>query len=270
VVVLLSIELVFLLVYGLINGLKLALMSVMFVGLPIGLIAGIIFGLRGSRQSLEYDIQTVETLRWSWRKALKGGPIGGLMFGLIGAITIGLLYWLFWIDLIPGLDTRSIILISSFCGLIFGVIGILFGAIFSGLSREIIETKLLPNQGVRLSMRSAIIGGLAGGLSIGMIIWVIAPIFESALEQVDALRYVLMVGLFGSVIGALWYGGLDVIQHYTLRLVLVIQKLTPANYARFLDYAVDRIFLQKVGGGYRFIHRLLLEHFAEMDKTRKL
>ena len=37
-----------------------------------------------------------------------------------------------------------------------------------------------------------------------------------------------------------------------------------------LDYAVDRIFLQKVGGGYRFIHRLLLEHFAEMGEAEKV
>jgi hypothetical protein len=38
----------------------------------------------------------------------------------------------------------------------------------------------------------------------------------------------------------------------------------PWNYARFLDYATDRIFLQKVGGGYIFVHRMLLEHFARM------
>ena len=78
------------------------------------------------------------------------------------------------------------------------------------------------------------------------------------------LNAALKSGLSFGLMSALWYGGVDVIQHYTLRLILVIQGHTPANYARFLDYAVDRIFLQKVGGGYRFIHRLLLEHFAEM------
>ena len=35
------------------------------------------------------------------------------------------------------------------------------------------------------------------------------------------------------------------------------------NHARFLDYAAERIFLQKVGGGYIFVHRTLLEHFAQ-------
>ncbi|MGB3513581.1 MAG: pentapeptide repeat-containing protein [Microcoleaceae cyanobacterium] len=38
----------------------------------------------------------------------------------------------------------------------------------------------------------------------------------------------------------------------------------PWDYASFLDYAAERIFLQKVGGGYIFIHRMLMEHFAQM------
>jgi len=39
----------------------------------------------------------------------------------------------------------------------------------------------------------------------------------------------------------------------------------PLNYARFLDYAAKRVLLRKVGGGYMFVHRLLLEHFAALD-----
>jgi hypothetical protein len=30
----------------------------------------------------------------------------------------------------------------------------------------------------------------------------------------------------------------------------------------FLDYAAERLFLRKVGGGYSFIHRLLQDYFA--------
>ena len=39
----------------------------------------------------------------------------------------------------------------------------------------------------------------------------------------------------------------------------------PWNYPRFLDYATERILLRKVGGGYIFVHRLLLEYFAALD-----
>jgi hypothetical protein len=33
----------------------------------------------------------------------------------------------------------------------------------------------------------------------------------------------------------------------------------------FLDYATERIFLRKVGGGYIFIHRMPLEYFAGLE-----
>lgn len=46
-----------------------------------------------------------------------------------------------------------------------------------------------------------------------------------------------------------------------------LQGYTPRNYARFLDYANDRVFLQKVGGGYRFIHRLLLALPIRLART---
>jgi hypothetical protein len=31
------------------------------------------------------------------------------------------------------------------------------------------------------------------------------------------------------------------------------------------DYAADRIFLRKVGGGYIFIHRMVMEYFAALE-----
>ena len=45
--------------------------------------------------------------------------------------------------------------------------------------------------------------------------------------------------------------------------------LNPCNYDRFLNYAAERIFLRKVGGGYIFIHHLLLEHFARLARGQK-
>ena len=213
---------------------------------------------------MENDIQAVETLRWSWQKAriglISGGlivaVICGLPFGLLGGLTGGLLE-----RLIGGL-----MMVLTF-GLTFGLMGGLIAAIFNGLSREIIETKSFPNQGIRLSLISAI----SGGLRIGVIGMIGGLIFMLVDWQFDGLVYELgdwLIGglrgwLAGAFLGALWYGGLDVIQHYTLRLILIFQGHTPRNYVRFLDYAVDHIFLQKVGGGYRFIHRMLLEHFAE-------
>lgn len=212
------------------------------------LIFGLIFGIRGSRKKLKNDIQTVEALQWSWRKAIKGGLIFGLTCGLIFGLIFGLYN-------------------GPPVGLIFG----LTGAFFFGLNPAIIETKITPNQGIRLSSRNALFGGLFVGLSVWLSVALNFALFIGLREGLSlglsiGLNDGLILGLLAGSAGTLWYGGLDVIQHCTLRVILIIQGHTPRNYAQFLDYAVDRIFLQKVGGGYRFIHRLLLEHFADIGE----
>jgi hypothetical protein len=82
----------------------------------------------------------------------------------------------------------------------------------------------------------------------------------------------IFTGLFelsGGLFAFLWYGGQDVIQHYALRFIIYWEGDTPLRYADFLDYAVRLVFLQEDGGGYIFIHRLLLEHFAAMRRGEK-
>jgi hypothetical protein len=77
-----------------------------------------------------------------------------------------------------------------------------------------------------------------------------------------------LLGIFLGLFAIIRYGGLEVIRHYILRLILWYTGCTPFKFVHFLDYAADRIFIQKVGGGYIFIHRLLLEHFATLNESK--
>jgi hypothetical protein len=70
--------------------------------------------------------------------------------------------------------------------------------------------------------------------------------------------------VFGLSVG-LMYGGGAFIMHFVLRWFLWRTGSISWNYPRFLDYAASRILLRKVGGSYVFIHRLLLEYFANLD-----
>ena len=60
-------------------------------------------------------------------------------------------------------------------------------------------------------------------------------------------------------------GGLASLRHLHLRLRLRRLGVVPPHYVRFLDDAARRILLYKDGGGYRFIHRLFLDYFADLE-----
>jgi hypothetical protein len=55
-----------------------------------------------------------------------------------------------------------------------------------------------------------------------------------------------------------------VIKHYALRVILWLNGYTPFKFIKFLDNCDKLILLKKVGGGYIFIHRMLLEYFADL------
>ena len=61
---------------------------------------------------------------------------------------------------------------------------------------------------------------------------------------------------------ALERGGYFIVRHYIARFILWTTRRGPWHYTAFLDAAADRLLLRKVGGGYIFVHRKLMEHLA--------
>lgn len=59
------------------------------------------------------------------------------------------------------------------------------------------------------------------------------------------------------------------ISHLMLRLLMFIGNFLPWKIESFLDHCVDLVFLRRVGNGYIFVHRLLMEHFANMSTTNR-
>jgi hypothetical protein len=82
------------------------------------------------------------------------------------------------------------------------------------------------------------------------------------------LSVVIFWLIFGLNLG-LKYGGYSVIKHYTLRFIMIWNNFIPKQLVPFLDYCCDLIFLRRVGGGYIFVHRLLMEHFADMYQEQQ-
>jgi hypothetical protein len=156
--------------------------------------------------------------------------------------------------------------------------GLIIGVIGAFLSRGISPRRAVPNEGIRRSMRRALLVGLFA-LVIGVLEVYASALPPDMVSKGHSRWYFggFFVSLFLTVIIymiyflpiILWAGGRASLQHLVLRLRLVRNKAAPWKYVSFLDEATDRLLLRKVGGGYVFMHRLLLDYFADLQEGKE-
>lgn len=239
--------LIWALIGGLIGALIGGLIGGLMWGLIIGLIVGLVIGLRLGRV---LQIELVESVKWSWKKfnrkfkrSLNVGIIGLFLGGVLGGMISGFL---------GGISG----------GLFFGFLGGTIFGLRDGLIALEVDAKVYPNQGIRKSALNALISGLGVLLITGLLSGLV---FGLSVGLIGGIISGLSVGIILGLSVGLFFGGWACIQHFVLRLVLYFKGYIPWNYTQFLNWSTQLIFLQKVGGGYIFIHRLLLEHFAKMS-----
>ena len=254
------------LLLGLPISLSLALLSLLTgsnVNLLVVLFFGMTFGFLGSSIRIS-EIRLSERVIWSTRDALMGrqgrGMLRRLFSGLVFGLSLGLVSELFgW---------RSFGLIE---GLLFGLASGLIGGViigfYEGLSSLSVETRSLPNQGIRRSLHNSVkimllvgsllalllglIGWLLGGPGIGLIIGlIVGPSL--------GLPIAMKNGLEASI------------KHLTLRFLLAKEGCFPWDCVLFLEYTAKLGFIQRIGGRYRFMHDLLHKFFADGNLPRNL
>lgn len=232
------------LIYGVIIGFIYGLSHGWFYGICMGITIAfcyrymsmlfretITFTLFGSQfQILSGNIE-LDQLSWSWKKSLSSliyGTFWGLLFGLFTGLNVGLGFGLFVL-------------------------------LMTGFRNNQIDKMKYPGQILKRNFTGAFLV-ISSVALIGMLTW----------QGNMGLSFVLFVLLaeffFDSFNGlnGLKIGVSTLIKHYTLRFILTKQELLPRSLFAFLEHCVHLIFLRRVGGSYIFIHRLLMEHFAEM------
>jgi GTPase SAR1 family protein len=267
----------------------------------IALLCGLFIGLYFERDT---TIKPTEALTWSWKgknlsKGLRHGLLFGLIGGLIGGLLLGLingpidgrvrhlLEWLFggmfggqFVGLLGRLVGKLVsklldgqlgwLVFALLWGLVIGLfVGLLCGLIFglvSGLSgKQLTEHLMLsPNEGIRRSIKNGLLAGLLSTLSFGLFGGLLAGLVFGLPDWTLAW---LLLGLLGGLLGGLIFGLGAVLQHYLLRFWLWRSRLFPLKAVPFLEDATARILLRRVGGGYSFTHRLLLDYFADLQTT---
>ena len=288
----LSVGLGYGLIIGLSNGLR--------VGLGYGLLFGLsAWGLSILLIGRSTAVQPTDLLVWSWRSlgkslfskshasttmrvtaliGLSAGLSYGLSYGLRAGLSYGLIIGLS-AGLINGLRAGLIngLRAGLSYGLLFGLSYWLLLGLFQGVSSATIEDqqRVVPNQGIhRSALNGLLLGlisvvifgliiGLSAGLSYGLSYGLRAGLsYELSYGLPHGLRAALLAGPSAGLLVGLLKGDLTSFRHYILRYLLWRTGSAPWNYVPFLDYAAERILLRKVGGGYIFLHRLLLDYFA--------
>jgi hypothetical protein len=146
-------------------------------------------------------------------------------------------------------------------GLIYGLGLGVFNGLFSGIIEvvKIQQANRITQPGQRLVFTRNIF--LLLFLFLVSVFSLFGVLFGSLFGWVSGW---LIVFCYLVILGEIYAeDGLSVIPHYVLRVTLARNNLLPWRLVPFLDHCVDLIFLRRVGGGYIFVHRLLMEHFAE-------
>ena len=254
------------LLFGLIPGI-IAIRAIITNDQTLGILASIfvlLFSARfgwsiGDLLLPSYDEETnnfsmIDSLRWNWIWTFRDtkilavvGLVSGLLSMLVG---VQIIYWL----------------------ILFGMTGVL-RILVNGLRGQQIDRIIRPGHRLLFSIRNFVYSFLIFGLvyalifgSLTELIYRLVLKFDKKLLPEESLKIFGPLGgwIGGLFTGGLIFGGFAIIQYCTLRFVLARNNLLPWRLVPFLDHCVDLIFLRRVGGGYIFVHRLLMEHFAEM------
>lgn len=191
---------------------------------------------------------------------LKQAVLGGALGTVLGATGCAFIS--------GGTISRSdLVLMAETYGL-GGVLAFgLAGAIISLITARAAGVRFSPKLALAMSLRSSLacfVGALLLSVPFVMMreVW-----FRDKLQNGEnLLGNAFLGGDFFAWMGlfiALEKGGYFLLDHFVTRYLLYRKNLVPWDLVRFLDTAAERILLRKLGGGYMFVHRTLLEYFAK-------
>ncbi len=236
---------------GLIAGLMgFSLTLDLFIALFSGLVWWIGLVVIGSSEEIKLEGNYKWSLFW---QTIKNLTIIGLSGGLV--IGVGLEFTRYFLNL-PTPGIIIILIYSAIFGIFVGIVNGIITIFFTPKPDIDVEVSKSPNQEIFKAAK------------IATIVWIIGVpitmIFSWLLTLMpNNIPGLLLSPLLGVVV--ISAGGFACIQHFTLRIICWSRGYSPWNYCRFLEYATERLFLQRVGGQYRFVHNLLQEYFTELQ-----
>ncbi len=233
------------------------------------------------------EIRPVERLTWSSRAMLRGAA-RALLRALMVGLALALIATLVW-ALGEGAEVIAAVFVGNLV-LYAGLFSLLF-VVFAGLVGQSPAPQVMPNEGTRSAARNALRAASITAAAVAVPLCLLTLLFgapspppgawsaeatgagatSGVIEAVELwreapLRFAIAVqaciaASLGYVAGLL-RGFLGVVQHGVLRLLLAATGELPLRLVTLLERARERALVQRIGGGYRFIHASLRQHLG--------
>lgn len=210
----------------------------------VGFIVSMLIAASSAEIRLREQIRPSRPSRRKVLRQARNGLIAGTIIGTF-ALLLGLLL---------GTGAPIILLIG---GAIFGAI---FGGLVPFLEAPHLDARPEPGRGVGASLRNSLIVTVSAAILFSLTGFVIA------VSVGGGILAVVLVGIMVQIVAAppifTFFGGLAWLQHRTLRFMLVRRDWLPRRLVPWLNTMTGIGILRRVGGGYIFIHRTLLEYLS--------
>lgn len=223
---------------------------------------------------------STEILQWDWKRS---------SYGLVIGLAVGCVAWgMYYLSNLYSGHTFWELANNLF---LYPPFGCAVGLLYGGLKKVESKRKTEPNEGIRLSMQNAIWGTLVIGFVLAIaLVPLVTPIGPS-IDVLEAWKnggdanieiatdlaqtnpepflsklqrkwpFAMMIGLGVAMTSTLWFGGIDVLRHYSLRLTFFVTSQLPWRLETYFNQMAKLSLLQRIGGGYMFRNNLLREHF---------
>ena len=194
---------------------------------------------------------------------LVGGLVGGLVVGLVVGLVAGLVEG--QKNRLPHIETMDKVKWSTkkFIALIFTkehlVLGLVVGLVF-GLVEGLVE-------GLVFGLVAGLVAGLVGVLVAGLV-----GVLVGVLVDLLTTNYTYFIQIntpyqrFKASAKGFWF---SILQHWLLRYQLYKKGLLPLHLVDFLNEMTARHLMETDGATWRFRHRIIQDHFADLWKEEE-
>ena len=222
-----------------------------FLGLGVGITFGVLLQLPSMSWlfvpligSEDEDPYAASSWTWSWRHALRGL----LLRSALGMIVIGVPLG---------------ILLSWAAGVAVALVLGLGGALSAGTVPDFTEPPASPGRALHASLWL-----FARLLALLMTATILAAALEFALNG-PWTAIVASLPMTGALMltagpGRAW------LRNQAVNFGISKAQMLPPNVITFLQYADERVILQRTFGGFAFIHRTLRDYLADQEGTREI